>query len=232
MATQTLTVGSSPTLAIDHIGGDLVVRGQPGTELEAQGDDLHELEQHDSAVNISSGGDLNLSVPRGAALKLGFVGGDVTLTDLDGSIEISFVGGDAHLSNLTGPVSLAGLVGGDTQMENVSRISMDANRSGLGPDVSAKIRRKAREAEQKIRRAEAKIRRAAERRAGHGEHRPHVNVDLGRWKWNVTPGSFTPGAIGETVSDEERMAILKMLQDKKITAEQAEKLLAALEGGS
>ena len=33
-------------------------------------------------------------------------------------------------------------------------------------------------------------------------------------------------------SDEERMAILKMLQEKKITAEEAEKLLAALEGDS
>jgi hypothetical protein len=33
-------------------------------------------------------------------------------------------------------------------------------------------------------------------------------------------------------TDEERMAILKMLQEKKITAEDAEKLLSALEGGS
>jgi hypothetical protein len=36
----------------------------------------------------------------------------------------------------------------------------------------------------------------------------------------------------EPVSDAERMAILKMLQEKKISAEDAEKLLAALEGGS
>jgi hypothetical protein len=35
----------------------------------------------------------------------------------------------------------------------------------------------------------------------------------------------------EPVSEEERMAILKMLQEKKITAEQAEQLLQALEGG-
>ena len=34
------------------------------------------------------------------------------------------------------------------------------------------------------------------------------------------------------VSDEERLAILKMLQEKKISAEEAEKLLSALEGGS
>jgi len=33
---------------------------------------------------------------------------------------------------------------------------------------------------------------------------------------------------GETVSDEERMTILRMLADKKITAEQADQLLNAL----
>ncbi len=35
----------------------------------------------------------------------------------------------------------------------------------------------------------------------------------------------------QPVSDEERLAILKMLQEKKITSEEADKLLAALEGG-
>jgi hypothetical protein len=35
----------------------------------------------------------------------------------------------------------------------------------------------------------------------------------------------------DPVSEEERLAILKMLQEKKITAEQAEQLLQALEGG-
>jgi hypothetical protein len=34
-----------------------------------------------------------------------------------------------------------------------------------------------------------------------------------------------------SATDEERLAILKMLQDKKITAEEAEKLLSSLEGG-
>jgi hypothetical protein len=41
-----------------------------------------------------------------------------------------------------------------------------------------------------------------------------------------------PGILkSEPVADEERMAILKMLQEKKITSEQAEQLLKALEGG-
>ena len=35
----------------------------------------------------------------------------------------------------------------------------------------------------------------------------------------------------QPVSDEERMTILKMLQEKKITSAEADKLLSALEGG-
>ena len=36
----------------------------------------------------------------------------------------------------------------------------------------------------------------------------------------------------DPVSDEERMTILRMLSEKKITSEEAEKLLSALEGGN
>ncbi len=54
-----------------------------------------------------------------------------------------------------------------------------------------------------------------------------------RWKVNLNPdypvSSVEAGQ--DTVTDEERMAILKMLQDKKITAAEADQLLNALEGG-
>jgi hypothetical protein len=52
-----------------------------------------------------------------------------------------------------------------------------------------------------------------------------------RWDWD----SFSRGvpvSPKPQASEEERMMILKMLQEKKITAEEAEKLLSALEGGS
>jgi gas vesicle protein len=50
-----------------------------------------------------------------------------------------------------------------------------------------------------------------------------------RFVWPVT-SSATQEASIETASDEERLMILKMLEEKKITAEEAEQLLAALEG--
>jgi hypothetical protein len=79
-----------------------------------------------------------------------------------------------------------------------------------------------------MRRAEAKAR-AAEVRARRGSEHVHANINIGRWKWDLTPGE-APAEPANPVSDDERLTILKMLQEKKITVEEAEKLLAALEG--
>jgi SHOCT-like domain len=76
-----------------------------------------------------------------------------------------------------------------------------------------------------MRRAEAKAR-AAEVRARRGQANLHVST--GRWNWDISPHGPVPAAA--PVSDDERLAILKMLQEKKISVEEAEKLLAALEG--
>jgi hypothetical protein len=77
--------------------------------------------------------------------------------------------------------------------------------------------------------AEDAARRATERVGRRGA--PKVNVGVGRWNWDLSPKGV-PMPPKPQASDEERMAILKMLQEKKITAEEAEKLLASLEGGS
>ena len=57
---------------------------------------------------------------------------------------------------------------------------------------------------------------------------------MGRWNWEFkgTPRPPNPPEPpSEPVAEEERMAILKMLAEKKITSQQAEELLNALEGG-
>jgi hypothetical protein len=57
-------------------------------------------------------------------------------------------------------------------------------------------------------------------------------LSVGPWNWDFGPKGVpnAPIPASEPVSEDERMAILKMLAEKKITAEQAEKLLSALEG--
>jgi hypothetical protein len=79
-----------------------------------------------------------------------------------------------------------------------------------------------------MRRAEEKMR-SAERRSAH------MGISVGRWGVNfggprppVPPAPPRPPS--DPVTDEERLTILKMLQEKKISLQEAEKLLAALEG--
>lgn len=80
-----------------------------------------------------------------------------------------------------------------------------------------------RRVEAAVRRAEAKAR-AAEVRARRGQ----MNMNIGRWEWDLAPRAGAPA--DSAPSDKERLSILRMLQEKKITLEDAEKLLAALEG--
>lgn len=76
-----------------------------------------------------------------------------------------------------------------------------------------------------MRRAEEKMR-ASERRANF------VGVSVGRVTVGRPPSPVTPppAPVNEPVSDGERLVVLQMLQNKKISLEEAEKLLAALEG--
>jgi hypothetical protein len=121
--------------------------------------------------------------------------------------------------------------GSDIRVTNQSDAGDSAedfgNFAGIGVDWSGFGERISRQVEQATRRAtkqaEEAARRAAERvsRRGSGGS---------RWNWDLS-SKGVPMPPKPQVSDEERMAILKMLQEKKITAEDAEKLLAALEGG-
>ena len=232
MTTQTITLGPNPTLDIKHVGCELVINGWERPDLQVEGDSFHIGIPGESSA-ISSDGDLKLSLPRATKLTIRFVGGNLKLREVTGQIEIIFVGGDALLNNLTGQVFLNGFIGGDTRMENVSQISMDAKKSavsyGMPEHVRRRVEQAASRAEQKMRQAEIKIQKGEHKM----RHRAQIkaNIDFGRWKWNVAPGTYSPEATQEPVSDEERLKILKMLQEKKITSEQAEALLSALEGG-
>jgi len=83
--------------------------------------------------------------------------------------------------------------------------------------TEAKIQAAMRRAEMKARAAEVRGRRGAK-----------FDVNVGRWSWDLSPKG--PVEASEAVSDDERLIILRMLQEKKISLAEAEKLLAALEG--
>jgi|SRR5271157_485075 len=112
----------------------------------------------------------------------------------------------------------------------------------LSPELNERITRRTREAVERaqsrieaanrraetrvaaaMRRAEAKVR-ASEARARTWRGKVVVSGRMGGGPSGQAPEK------GEPVSDEERLTILKMLKEKKISLEDAEKLLAALEG--
>ncbi|MEW5830517.1 MAG: hypothetical protein AB1846_16630 [Chloroflexota bacterium] len=115
---------------------------------------------------------------------------------------------------------------GNRVAERMAHVNIRSER--VRERAEAAARRAELKAQAAMRRAEQKLRqseRQMERQMRHTEHRAR--------HWNVSfenrPTPSTPPR--PRVSDEERLTILRMLAEKKITAEQAEKLLSALEGG-
>jgi hypothetical protein len=209
--------------------------------------------------DIGAGDDLILRLPSAVHARLHLTGGspDSVQVDFPG-VELPEDCTDCEVTLGTGdepPAELLITAGDDLLVTSQADAWESAADFGVGmgesgdwgipsfpPDFSERINRRVQEAlernrgrieaagrragvkvEAAMRRAEAKAR-AAEVRA----RRVHANVSVGRWNWDLIPHG--PIQTGDPVSDDERLTILKMLQEKKISLEEAEKLLAALEG--
>ncbi|HVN14231.1 MAG TPA: hypothetical protein VMT73_00700 [Anaerolineales bacterium] len=246
------------SLSVQNIGGDVSVRNVDGSvELTSIADDLT-LRDVRGNVNATVGGDVVLYLNPTSDQMYNVTAGDdillvlpltvnATLTLQADEIDIDWPGvkadeeatqrvlafgnGAAKINlNAGSDIRVSSDVGaGESADEygNFAGMMFDWSDFGqqLGDRISQRVenatRRATQQAERAARRAEQKVRNAHIR----------ANVGVGRWNWNIEPGSFPPVPPREPVSEEERMAILKMLQEKKITAEEADKLLAALEGG-
>lgn len=128
----------------------------------------------------------------------------------------------------------------DIQME---MLSTKLGMAGLSEDEARRIEERSRQAaERATRRAQEKMRRAQERlerklaaAQRKAEQKARIAARKARahrshsWHYRM-PTPPSPPDI-EPVSDEEHLVILQMLEQKKITPEEAEQLLEALEGG-
>lgn len=101
---------------------------------------------------------------------------------------------------------------------------MDTFPDELMDKITGKMDAATRKVDEKMRRAEHKMRRA-EHKARRAER--HAERKVARHKIKFSGGRTSAASM--PVSDDERLLILKMLQEKKISADDAEKLLAALE---
>jgi hypothetical protein len=220
---------------IDSVSDDLYVRGVTGN-LNARVEDdavLYLQPSSGQSVNVTAEGDilLHMSARASAALTLSAGDADDIRVEMpgvpkrDGSNPRSLVlgsGGAAINLQAEGDVMVTSR---ESDYESAAEFDFGANWP-LPDDFNERINRRVQEATRRAaQRAEAAARRVEERmrHAGHGR----------RFSFNWSPGrpGMPPTPPMEPVSDAERMTILKMLQDKKITSEEAEKLLSALEGG-
>jgi len=130
--------------------------------------------------------------------------------------------------------------------EQMSRLAERLDESGLSEEQLERIKERTRarseqamaRATEKMRRTEEKIARkmaAAQRKAelkARAAERQTRRHGRRTWSFEWPPSPQAPSPHKEPVAEEERLMILRMLEQKKITLEEAESLLSALEGKS
>ena len=124
--------------------------------------------------------------------------------------------------------------------QRIAQLTEQVSRAGLSPDETEYLMEQARRAsareaertEEKMRKAREKLerklvaaRRKQELKAQAAQRRARTQV---KRSWDSEAPAYA--ARAEPVSEEERLMILNMLEQKKISLEEAEQLLAALEG--
>jgi hypothetical protein len=238
-----LTLDSvSDDLAVRAVGGNLNVNvdedvvvhldPKPGQEYSVlAGDDILVVLPPDANTTLSLRGDsINVDWP-------GIEPEDVTSRMVvlgEGAAKINLnAGGDLLVTGRPDAAESASEFGNFAGMMfdwgNWGR-EIGQNWGDFGREVGERMSKRAQDAaERAARKAEAAARRTErqlERQFGRHASRRDARFT---WSWDSNRMSRAPKA--DPVTDEERMTILRMLAEKKITSEEAEKLLSALEGG-
>lgn len=222
-------------VSIGSIGGDCVVRDVPtGFEIGKVGGDLEIRTAIRPGAHMTAyaQGDLGLEVPADSSVRI-ILPDDTDLKLNDGltaftegdKLIVTLGNGEATIELAADDTVSVGLDGGrgprrfddymmnvSTQIENHLRGLEDLDKMDDLPEkIRSGVERRINAAMRHVQSAE----REAQRAAAWGKK---DSWNLNQWQSN------------EPVSETERMAILKMLEEGKITVQDAQKLLAALEG--
>jgi len=240
---------STADFQVDHVHGDTSIRELQGSlqagnlsgdfhlrelqgSLSAQvsGDAVLFLTPEDGAeYTLNAGGDILLRLPKNADAELNLsADGEVqfNLPNLDGDEDPhALILGDASAKMV---LSASGDLLVTTQSDEWESLAdfdiglpfIGANFPGIPDNLAEQISRKVESATRKAMRKVGKAGRKS-RKADR-----HVRRDERKVKFS----SHLPRSekASEPVSGDERLLILKMLQEKKITADEADKLLSAL----
>ncbi len=236
-----LSAGTEGQVSLKGITGDVVIR-EPGGSLEVRdvNGDVELLGNLQSGQwSLEANGDVSIDLDPASS-------GRLELESPLGRIKsrLDLAAGEESAHRLVGSLGT-----GAAQLKVVAHngdIKLGQRRAGSWADepdtyVAHAATRAKREAERAKRRAEKleeKARRRAERLEEKARHRAERLEEKARQRserlaeksrrWSVKWGSPQPGRQAENIEDE-RLAVLRMLAEGKVNAEQAEALLEALE---
>lgn len=230
-------------VTFDSIADDLALRDVRGNVTANVAEDvvLYVNPQPGNIYSVTAGEDILLVMPPKANATLTLNADEIDIewkgvtNDSDATSRVITLGdGSANITlNAGGDIRVSNQSDAGESAEDFGNFAgMNFDWSGFGDRISRQVEQAARgvsrRAEELGRNAERKAEEAVRRMNRRG---PKVAVGVGRWNWDLSPKGV-PMTPKPQASEEERLVILKMLQEKKITAEEADNLLSALEGGS
>ena len=224
-------------VTLDSVADDLALRGARGNIKVNVGDDVivYLEPKSDGAYAVNAGDDILLVLPKTANATVTMQGDGIDVDwpgidkDAEATQRVVVLGdGSAHIS-----LSAGGEVRLTNKVDAAESVDEFGNFAGLNFDWSGFGERISRQVEQATARAAKRAEEAARRVERHVERQSRRGRGF-NWNWEfkgMPKPPAPPEPPSEPIAEEERMTILKMLAEKKITAQQAEELLNALEGG-
>ena len=224
------------SLTLDSVSDDLAIRGVGGNlKVDVEQDVVvHLAPKLGQEYSVIAGDDILLILPPEANATLTLNAGDIQI-DWPGIAAQDSTSRVVTLGNGSAQIKLD--AGGDLLFTNRTDAAESADEHGnfagmmfdwgsWGREIGEYWGNYGREMGERMSRHAQDVARQTERKV-RGATRRHS----GKMKWTVDLDNIPKASKREPVSEEERMTILRMLAEKKITSEEAEQLLSALEGG-
>ena len=232
---------------IERVGGDLLLQNANAPITSRAGGDIHiSLANKPSGeTNLAPGGDLTLHMPEDSGAAFEIISGGATI-DIELGAQVQRLEQQVYSGSVgDGSARFSLRAGGDVEITSRSwneellrnlESKIDDEQQTFESSFEDRFDNMAQQmASEVASRAERRVQ-AALRRLEHRGVFPGQSTGGGQFdpfnkgfpfKKNEPPAPPKPS---EPVSDEERMMILKMVEARKISVEEAEKLLEALEG--
>jgi hypothetical protein len=209
-------------LAVSSVGGDASLQtglaaGQ-SYAVKAGGDVILRVEEGGGQFALNSRGDLRVRLP-----MTNWTGNDRSATGTygDGSAQVTLLANGDLLV-------LPGAAGGAAFDPDVLSEQVESMIESAMSQFESQMSQVQRDLEQRFGKFDKQAEKAAERAARSAE-RAKRRAERAAGSWGFSAGR-PPAPPAEPVTDQERLMILKMVEEGKITADQAAQLLSALEG--